>query len=119
MGFRENEMYWAHLLDEAFDLSAQFDLSPLSFACVPAGARPTETRSALRLEPHLTKLEHANFIRCDRSVRLQSTFLTNLGFESLSYEVAETLSELLRAQIQIEVYHVSEEPKAFDNEDLG
>jgi hypothetical protein len=33
----------------------------------------------------------------------------------VGYEVAETLCELLQAQIQIEVYHVSDESKAFDN----
>jgi len=95
-GLRENEMYWGHLLDEAFCLSTQFDLSPLSFACVPAWARPTETRSGPRL------------IRVSQNWPMPTSF-----------GVIVLLTELLQAQIQIEVYHVSEGSKAFDNEDLG
>ncbi len=79
-GLRENEMYWGHLLDEAFCLSTQFDLSPLSFACVPAWARPTETRSGPRL------------IRVSQNWPMPTSF-----------GVIVLLTELLQAQIQIEV----------------
>jgi hypothetical protein len=89
-------MYWGHLLDESFCLSTQFDLSPLSFACVPAWARPTETRSGPRL------------VRVSQNWRMPTSF-----------GVIVLLTELLQAQIQIEVYHVSEGSKAFNNEDLG
>ena len=71
-------MYGAHLFDEAFSLSAQFDLGPLSLACIPAWARPS--RAGLRLEPHLTKLARANFIGRDRSPEAESTFPTDVGF---------------------------------------
>jgi hypothetical protein len=114
-GFAKTKCTGSHVSDQAFRLSAQFDLNPSSFACIPAWARPT--RSALRPEPPFTKLTRANFIRRARSPEPESTFLTDFGFESLSHEVAEP--DVLQAQIQIEVYHVSKESKAFDHEDLG
>src|SRR5947208_9045658 len=66
------------------------------FTCVPPWPRPTETRAVPRL------------------IRLPQNWPMPTAFG-----VIVLLTELLQAQIQIEVYHVSEGSKAFDNEDLG